>query len=112
MRSSIGATTLILAMTKKSPITVKGRDRRGKVRSMTVEVTDRRGKLLDGWVVPVYGGTFKKKYANGTVEYWIGWTNYPAPHWNEWLRFVRVGDDVRGAYTHWFYGTWIPRYVV
>jgi len=113
MRSSSGATKLIAAM-KKTPIImkVKGRRRLGMVLSNTMEVRDLRGKVLDGWIVPPDGGSVQQKGLNGNLEYWIGWTNYPAPYWNEWNWFVWVGDEVYGAYTLWWYGTWMARFMV
>ena len=98
MRSSSGATKLIADMKKRF--------------SITMAVRDHRGNELDSWVVPPEGGTVQRNELHGNLEHWIGWTNYPAPYWNKWNWFARVEDEVYGAYTLWWYGQWIPHFMV
>ena len=70
------------------------------------------GRSSDGFVVAPTGGYLEQETYWGDRELWIGWTNYPAPFWNEWSWFRLVGDVSYGAYTLWWYGQWIPHFMV
>ena len=98
MRSSSGSTKLIADMAVFS--------------NRAMEVMDHRGREMVNRLVPPDGGCVSQDLCNGNREFWIGWTNYPAPYWNEWNWFVWVGDVSYGAYTLWWYGEWIPHFMV
>ena len=66
------------------------------------------GRTDEGFVVPPGGGFFEQEDAWGRRELWLGWTNYPAPYWNEWhLIRERLGEDeVDDPVQQWWYGEW------
>ena len=66
------------------------------------------GRSEEGFVVPDHGGYLEQEDVWGQAELWIGWTNYPAPHWNEWHCIREVADE-RGDhwFQQWWYGKWI-----
>ena len=61
------------------------------------------GRSEEGFVVPGHGG-----YLEFQAELWIGWTNYPAPYWNEWhcIRGV-AGENGKTWFQHWWCGQWV-----
>ena len=66
------------------------------------------GRSEEGFVVPGHGGYLEKEDVWGQAELWIGWTNYPAPHWNEWHCITAVaGEDGKNLFQQWWYGQWI-----
>ena len=78
------------------------------VKRMVLEICDLWGNVLDGYLVPHFGGTVLQDY-DGNSEYWIGWTNYPAPYWNRWSWTRTTGDGERwsvceGPFHLWWYG--------
>ena len=69
------------------------------------------GRADEGFVVPPTDGYVEQEDAWGRRELWLGWTNYPAPYWNE-RHCIREWLDGEGVYDpvqQWWYGEWRPR---
>ena len=66
------------------------------------------GRTDEGFLVPPTGGYVEQEDAWGHREIWLGWTNYPAPYWNEW-HYIRQVADENGChwFQQWWYGEWI-----
>jgi hypothetical protein len=69
------------------------------------------GRTDEGFVVPPTGGYVEQEDAWGRREIWLGWTNYPAPYWNEWhcIKEWLDGEGVYDPVQQWWYGEWMPR---
>ena len=66
------------------------------------------GRSEEGFIVPGHGGYLETEDVWGQKEIWIGWSNYPAPHWNEWHCITAVaGEDGKNLFQQWWYGQWI-----
>ena len=66
------------------------------------------GRTDEGFSVPPGGGYVEQEDAWGRRELWLGWTNYPAPYWNEWhlIRERLDEDEVDDPVQLWWYGEW------
>ena len=66
------------------------------------------GRSSQGFVVPPDGGFLELDLLPlDRREFWIGWTNYPAPYWNLWSWVRQAGDDFEGPWYLWWYGEWV-----
>ena len=70
------------------------------------ELYENPGRSSDGFVVPLEGGCLCEKDDDGNIEFWVGYTSYPAPYWNRWGWTRRVGDVYEGPKFFWWYGEW------